>query len=91
MINYQEQNKKKLLQKGDKVVLTVSLLDHPITINEIHAFQLGLVGFLFGIASTSDDGLLQQPFDSGVDDVTLAAVYPETDLNKLRNRRWLSR
>lgn len=54
MPKYQEQDKKKLLQKGDKVIITIPGLEHPITINEIHAFQLGLIVFLFGIASTSD-------------------------------------
>ena len=50
-MGYQEWDKKKLLQRGDRVVTRP--LGHPVTINEIHAFQLGLVGLLFGLAYAS--------------------------------------
>lgn len=50
---YQEQDKKKLLRNGDKVIVRVPGINHPITINEIHAFQLGLTGLLFGLGATS--------------------------------------
>ena len=47
---FQEWDKKKLLQKGDKVVVRVPPLNHPVTINEIHAFQLGFAGLFVGLA-----------------------------------------
>jgi len=50
---FQEWDKKKLLQKGDKVVARVPLLNHPVTINEIHAFQIGFVGLFVGLAFSS--------------------------------------
>lgn len=50
---HQEQSKKKLIESGDKVIVRVPVLDHPITINEIHAFQLGVTGLLFGLGATS--------------------------------------
>lgn len=50
---YQESSIKKLLRKGDKIILRVPVLDHPITINEIHAFQLGLLGLFVGMTYNS--------------------------------------
>ena len=44
----QEWDKKKLLQQGD--VVKFRILGHPITINEIHAFQMGFVGLFVGLA-----------------------------------------
>ena len=56
MKEYQEWDKKKLLQRGDKVKFRI--FGHPITINEIHAFQLGFTGLLFGLGATSSLPLL---------------------------------
>ena len=53
MEKYQEQDKLKLLQKGDKIVVRVPVLNHPITINEIHAAQLGLIGLFVGLLYAS--------------------------------------
>jgi hypothetical protein len=50
---YQEQDKKKLLRNGDKVIVRVPGINHPITINEIHAFQMGLLGLFVGLAYSS--------------------------------------
>ena len=44
----QEWDKKKLLQQGD--VVKFRILGHPITINEIHTFQMGFVGLFVGLA-----------------------------------------
>jgi len=52
-MKYQEQSKAKLLQNGDKVIVRVPGLDHPITINEIHAAQLGLLGLFVGLLYAS--------------------------------------
>lgn len=48
--DFQEADKETLLRKGDKVIYRVPITGHPITINEIHAAQLGLVGLFIGIA-----------------------------------------
>ncbi len=45
---FQEWDKKKLLRNGDKVKFRV--FGHPITINEIHAFQMGFIGIVVGSA-----------------------------------------
>lgn len=52
-MKYQEQSKAKLLQNGDKVIIRVPILNHPITINEIHAAQLGLLGLFVGLLYSS--------------------------------------
>ncbi len=45
---YQEPDKRKLLQRGDRVMFRDPVIGHPVTVNELHAFQLGLVGLLLG-------------------------------------------
>lgn len=49
-MGFQDWDKKKLLQKGDKIVFRVPITGHPVTINEIHAAQMGLVGLFIGMA-----------------------------------------
>ena len=48
--DFQVWDKVELLKKGDKVIFRVPYTGHPITINEVHAAQLGLVGFMLGVA-----------------------------------------
>ena len=52
-MKYQEKDKTKLLKNGDKVIVRIPVLDHPITINEVHAAQLGLLGLFVGLLYAS--------------------------------------
>lgn len=53
MKDRQTQDKAELIERGDKVVARVPGIEHPITINEIHALQLGVAGLLAGIGYTT--------------------------------------
>ena len=42
-------DKKKLLKQGDTIKFHVPIVDHGVTINEIHAFQMGTIGLFVGL------------------------------------------